>query len=127
MPMKTNWLGAAASLLALAACGAPGGTPADPEIRVDPTEERIGAEVLVTARGLPPATPVEIGFGPPRSEYEVLARSTSDAGGRVAERVRVPSWAEAGRRYVFVAAEADAGPGRTKLVSEPFLVSDPNP
>lgn len=125
--MKIRSLAYAIPLLALTACAAPGGTPEEPGIRLDRAEGQTGSEVLVTATGLPPESPVEIGFGPPQSEYEVLTRATADEEGTVSVSVRVPSWAEAGRRYLFVAAEADAGPGRTKLVSEPFLVSTANP
>lgn len=127
MRMRAKGIAIVTAVLTLAACATPGDSSEEPGIRLDRTEGAAGSEVHVTASGLPPGGQVEIGFGPPSSEYEVLARSDSDADGRVSGRVRVPSWVETGRRYVFVVAEADAGPGRTKLVSEPFLVAASNP
>lgn len=125
--MRMMGIAAITALLTLTACGTPRGGPADPGVLLDRAEGSAGSEVLVTASGLPADAPVEIGLGPPSSEYEVLVRSTSHGDGRASERVRIPTWVEAGRSYVFVVAEADAGPGRVKLVSEPFLVTAPSP
>lgn len=126
--MRTIFLRTSAAVLlsaAVASCAATQVTPAEPGIRIEPVQGAPGTEVLVTAWGLPSSSPVEIGFGPPASEYDVIQRTRSDEGGAVETRVHVPDRAEPGREYVFVAAEADGGPGRVKVVSERFRVVAP--
>lgn len=66
-----------------------------------------GTDVRVRAAGFPANTMVEIGFGPPNSEYSVLETARTDAQGGVSVVVEVPDWAETGRGYVFVVAGTD--------------------
>ena len=53
-------------------------------------------------------------------EYEIIGETRSDGEGRVDATVSVPSWAEAGDRFVFVVETPDH---ETKVLSEPFPVT----
>lgn len=128
--MRSNpfrYVALSAVIAVLAACAAPAGSPEEPAIGIEPRQGSAGTEVVVTASGFPPDRAVEIGFGPPASEYDVITQARTEEDGTITERVRVPSWAEAGRDYVFVVAEANAGPGRMKLISEPFSTTSATP
>ena len=81
-----------------------GAAAGEPRASATPSVVAPGGELQVRAAGFPRDIAVEIGFGPPRSEYEVVARARSDAAGRVAASVSVPSWARAGEPYVIVVA-----------------------
>lgn len=123
----------AALTLAVAACG--GGAevltptptpapdddpaPAEPTLDIAPRSGTAGADVRLTAQGFAAGERVGIGFGPPQSEYEIVAHATADASGDVATTVRVPDWAEGGRDYLFVAVPE--GPGE-KAISSAFSV-----
>ena len=95
-------------------------TTASPAASVSPSVAGTGAAVRVSASGFRPHTEVEIGFGPPSSEYEVVARARTDARGEVEARVRVPEWAEPGASYLWVVAERDYDP---KALSDTFRVA----
>lgn len=125
--LKTALL-AAGLVLAIAACGGPEPEPepepgpapdAEPGIRVSPPDGPAGSEVTVHGEGFQPGARIGIGFGPPDSEYEVLAHATADADGAVDAAATVPDWAESGRAYVFVAV----APGGGKAVSSPYRVT----
>ena len=110
----------------LLACGGSGDGPDEPApepgISVTPMSAAPGEQVTVRARGFPANNTVRIGFGPPRSEYEVLRQEATDAAGAVSVSVRVPTWAETGRGYVWVVADRDNEP---RVVSDTFrVVSD---
>lgn len=90
-----------------------------PSITVSPSTAAPGEEVRVEATGMPALADVVIGFGPPESEYEVLARYATDADGLISETVAVPDWAAAGRAYVWVVATPD---NDVRLVSAEFSV-----
>ncbi len=112
--------------LALAACNGgvalpgPGGGPAPGPLTIDisPEQGTRGEGVRVQAWGFQPGARVDIGFGPPDSEYEVIAHAVAGEQGQVDVRVDVPEWADTERDYVFV---ADSPRGR-RVVSDPFRV-----
>ena len=79
-----------------------------------------GDEVRVGGRGFPAGAELDLGFGPPESEYEVLRTVTADARGEVDVAAAVPPWAERGRTYLFVLAAPRNDP---RAVSEPFHVT----
>jgi len=79
-----------------------------------------GTPVTIEADGFAPGTTVDIGFGPPRSEYEVVDGALAESDGGVRAAVEVPGWAERGRRYVFVVADPDDG---ARAVSGAFHVT----
>jgi hypothetical protein len=85
-----------------------------------PDSGAVGAEVTLTASGLPPGASVEIGFGAAQANFEVLGHATVDARGGLVSVVTVPSWAEAGRGYHFVIALVDQPP---LALSRPFRVT----
>lgn len=98
--------------------------PGEPvSITISPTSGGAGTEVAIEASGFPSDAPVDIGIGPPQSEYEVLERTRTDEEGRVSTTLSVPSWTEPGRPYVFVVAAWSAEPGEARAVSDPFVVA----
>ena len=113
--------------LALAACGGgdepetPAPQPGIPaSLSVSPHDGPVGTDVQLTLQGFPPDTRVDIGFGPPDSEYSVLRTATTSGNGTLDTTATVPSWAESGRRYVFVVADnVDQEP---KAISGTFTV-----
>ena len=125
-------LAAAVAALTLACASDSDGTPgAEPVDGAEPPggaaavtlESHAGApgdEVRVEGRGFPAGAELDLGFGPPESEYEVLRTVTADAQGEVGVTATVPSWAEPGRAYVFVLAAPRNDP---RAISEPFHVT----
>lgn len=82
---------------------------------------RPGALVEVRVGGSPPESWVELGLGPPRSEYEILDSLASNSGGAGTAALTVPPYDRSGRPYLVVARVA-TGPGAREAFSEPFLV-----
>ena len=72
------------------------------EARISPDSAAPGEAVTIRARGFRPHEPVRIGAGLPRSEYDDIAQARTDGRGRVEARVRVPDWADPGRRLEWV-------------------------
>jgi hypothetical protein len=87
---------------------------------LSPASGAAGTRVTLTASGLPPGLALEIGFGAPMQNFEVLAQATVDAQGSLSSVVTVPSWAEAGRAYHFVMAPVNQPP---LGLSRPFQVT----
>lgn len=112
-------------LLVLAGCSGnadppeEGGASPDPAASVSPRQAPPSASVRISASGFAPSSQVEIGFGPPNSEYEVVGSARTDADGALRTSLPVPDWAEAGRDYVWVVADADSHP---KAVTATFQV-----
>lgn len=109
--------------------GAPGDGGAQPSPSPDPGEAAIdigsrtgppGTNVRVEGSGFPAGAEIDVGFGPPRSEYDVIRTVQADPRGNVSVTVSVPSWAERDRTYVFVLAAPANDP---RAVSEPFHVT----
>jgi hypothetical protein len=94
--------------------------PAQPAIALSTHAAAPGEEVEVTARNFAPGATVRIGFGLAQSEYEVIRTVTADGTGTASAMVTVPTWAESGRSYVFVAAEPDNDP---RVISGTFHVT----
>lgn len=80
----------------------PVGDDREERARITPRSGDTGTRVTVRGTGFEPNDRVEIGMGPPQSEYDVLGHARADANGSVRATVEVPSWAENGRDYVFV-------------------------
>lgn len=93
-------------------------------LTVAPTAAGPGAGVMVTAVGLPGNAKVNLGFGPPRAEFEVIATPVSTDRGVIEVAVPVPEDAVPGATMVFTAETED---GRVRLVSEPFTVTEAGP
>lgn len=129
MRYATRTLSTFAALATLAACTGqvaidpPKETPAPDEspvaVTMSPKSGSQNTDVTLRADGFPPNQPVDIGFGPPSSEYEVVGNARANARGEVSTTVTVPDWAENGREYVFVVAEAGGG---EKAIFSPFSV-----
>jgi hypothetical protein len=120
---------AAAALLATlgpAACSpgdgasGEGGERGGPAITVEPLRGPAGTEVRVSARHFPADAVLDVGFGPPRSEYQVIARTRTGGDGSTAAVVRVPRDAAPGRPYVFVVAYP---PTLVRVTSDTFRVT----
>jgi hypothetical protein len=133
---------AAAAVLSLAvvACGgaemepspgpapSPGPEPAPEQltITVSPHSGTLSSDVAIRAEGFQSGARVDIGFGPPSSEYEIVTHAQADTEGVVETTVKVPDWAETGRDYLFVARAPDGN----DVVSSEFhvvAVADPDP
>ena len=101
--------------------GLPGVEASGPEtgadVVVSPTSGRPGQEVTIRASGLRGETEVAIGAGPPRSEFEILERTTTTAGGTLDATVTIPASAANQDSIVFV-VETD----RVRLTSEPVEI-----
>ena len=126
MEKRFSWLAGVLTVALIGACGGSGeGDSPDPRpaptVTVSPATAPAGSEVTVRARGFSGDNTIVIGFGPPESEYEVVRQARTDAEGSVSIRVDVPTWATAGRDYVWVAADRDNEP---KVISERFRVTD---
>lgn len=99
-----------------------GGAPPDQAaVSVSAGQAVPGEPVSIRASGFPPNVPVEIGAGPPQSEFDVVASAQSDSQGRVRESVTVPDWANQHRRLVFVAQTPD---GSIRATSDPIPTVD---
>jgi hypothetical protein len=108
--------------------GLPGFDDAKPyagaNLAVAPAEAGPGAQVMLTAVGFPGKTKVNLGFGPPRQDYTVLATAVTSDRGMIEQAVTVPGSATPGETIVFTAETED---GRVRLVSEPIAVIEPGP
>lgn len=120
---------AALAVLAAGACSAeadapPAGEPSPSgpaSVTVSASTAAPGSSVRVRATGFTAGSTLEIGLGPPRSEYSVITRVTADAEGRAETTVEVPDWTNRGESYVVVVTEPDHDPRAT---SEPFVVGE---
>lgn len=123
------------ALLGTLACGAEGNgaAPGDPmppgdappeaaTVTVPTSTAAPGSSITVQAAGFTANTTVEVGFGPPRSEYTVVTEMQTDAEGRLEATVEVPTWANRGEPLVVVVTEPDHDP---RAVSDPFVVGAP--
>jgi len=116
----------AAALLLAAACS-PGGGGGNrdaerPAITVEPLTGPPGTEVRVRATGFPPDAVIDVGFGPPRAKYDLIARTRTDGNGSTAATVLVPARAQPGQPYVFVMAYP---PTFLRITSDIFTVTAP--
>lgn len=102
---------------------------ADNEI-IDPTPELLGATLIVsvtsavpgqsvqlTGTDYPANASVEIGIGPPESEYDVIAMAQVDANGRLNTQVDIPDYVDTGE-WVFVADVQNA-----KVIADPIMIT----
>ncbi len=131
MPARRRPRPPATALLVLAAlhaagCSPPGGAAdrdADrPAVAVEPLAGPPGTDVQVRVTGFPPDVAVDVGFGPTRTDFRLIARTVTGSEGSSAAAVRVPGDAVPGRPYVFVAAYA---PALLQLASDTFRVTAP--
>jgi hypothetical protein len=90
---------------------------------VSPRGGVAGTEVRVAMRRLPPNMGAVVGFGGIGSPHEILAHTESDADGNFAVTVRVPSWVERDRAYLFYWGPGDMRPAG---FSEPFVITGPD-
>lgn len=96
-------------------------SPDDSAVTVSPSTGEAGISVQLQAGGFPPNTPLEIGFGRVESEYDLIAQATADANGNLNRSVRVPNFADAGDRFVFVVLPRGS---TVELFSNVFTVVD---
>ena len=99
-------------------------TPEPAPINISPMSGAPGTQVTVQASGFEPGTPIDIGFGPWQSEYEVIGTALAEADGTVSAVVSVPEYATAEQEWVFVAAAP--GEGRS-LTSQFFNITADGP
>lgn len=99
----------------------PPGPIGEPTITVSALEVAAGESIEVVAAGFPPNGEVEVGVGPPNSEYDVVQVVTTDGNGTVRARIPIDAAHPAGSELVFVVA-THPDPG-TKVVSEVVRVT----
>ncbi|MGC9523415.1 MAG: GerMN domain-containing protein [Anaerolineae bacterium] len=102
------------------ATATPASTSIDPTAVIAPTSGPPGTAVMVTAEGFPPNAPVDIGFGRPESEYDVIAMAQSDAQGMVSTSFEIPSFVGEDDLWVVVVVTEDR---EVQVISEPFQVT----
>ncbi|WP_170984367.1 LysM peptidoglycan-binding domain-containing protein [Rhodoligotrophos defluvii] len=98
--------------------GQDGPITGEPTISVQPRAGGPGAPITVSGRNYTPGRLVQIGVGPPESEWRSLERARVQADGEVEAQVRIPENADPGDELVFVIHTQD---GRTE-VSRPVQV-----
>jgi hypothetical protein len=105
---------------------APAEPPRDPATvrSITPTSGVPGTEVTLRAGGLPPETDMEIGFGAPNTNFEILVQVRTDRDGELVTTLDIPAWAEPGRGYMFVVAPVNQPP---RAASDTFRVTAPAP
>jgi len=109
-------------LAVVAATGAAPSAVAAENIRVTPQTLAPGIEVTVTATGFPPQAGVELGVGPPSSEYTVIDTGITDASGAIMFMLHLSDRAPVGTRVVFVVALEDFS---IKATSTPLEIASP--
>src|SRR5690606_25590806 len=62
-----------------------------PTVSISPRNGPVGATVQLTAIGLPANSTVNIGIGPPESEFEVIDQVFTDSSGRLILSTTVPN------------------------------------
>ncbi|WEX08652.1 LysM peptidoglycan-binding domain-containing protein [Chelativorans sp. AA-79] len=90
----------------------------EPTINVQPRAGGPGAPITVSGDNYTPGRSVQIGVGPPESEWRSLAQAQVQPDGEVEVQVRIPENADPGDEFVFVIHTRD---GRTE-VSQPVQV-----
>ncbi|MCX2725623.1 LysM peptidoglycan-binding domain-containing protein [Roseibium salinum] len=105
--------------------GGPDGPIAkDPTINVQPRAGGPGTPITVSGDNYLPGQTVQIGVGPPESEWRSLERTRVQAGGEVEARVRIPENAAPGEDLVFVIHTRD---GRTEVSGPVQVVEQRDP
>lgn len=90
-----------------------------PRIAVETSTAHPDVVLPFRASGFTPGSAVEVGIGPPHSEYSVIAEYAADERGVVAAGVELGEWVDAGSTYVLVATTPTRS---SKAVSDPFVV-----
>lgn len=88
-----------------------------PTVSISPRNGPVGATVQLTAIGLPANSTVNIGIGPPESEFEVIDQVFTDSSGRLILSTTVPNFVKPGEEWLFVVQA-----GEQVIISEPFTV-----
>lgn len=104
------------------------GPPAEPappgaaSVTVPASTAAPGSQIEVRASGFAGNTMVELGFGPPQSEFTVVRQVRTNSAGELNTSITIPTTANRGRPYVVVVQETDNEP---RAVSDPFVVGAP--
>lgn len=88
---------------------------------VSPRSGPPGTAVTVSVVDLPALTPVYLGIGATRSNFEVLAQLLTTQYGELNETVQVPSWARSDRSHFFIIVDVYFRPLTS---SPPFYVTE---
>lgn len=81
-----------------------------------------GSTVTLFASGFPPGAQVQLGFGPPQSEYEVVATREIAADGELTALLQIPTWVAPSDELVAVVAL-----NFEETISEVFTVTEGQP
>lgn len=124
--MTTTQAAAVGCALLLSACAnqtdPPPSMPSPPgeaSVTVPTSTAAPGTQIDVRAVGFAASTTVEVGFGPPNSEFSVVSQASTNAAGELNTNITIPESARRGRPYVVVVQERDHEP---RAVSDPFVV-----
>lgn len=93
--------------------------PGEASVTVPVSTAAPGTRIDVQAGGFAVSTTVEVGFGPPNSEFTVVSQANTSAAGELNTSITIPASAMRGRPYVVVVQERDHEP---RAVSNPFVV-----
>lgn len=96
----------------------------DPTINVQPLAGGPGAPITVSGENYTPGRTVEIGVGPPQSEWRSLDRVRVRPNGEVEAHVAIPESARPGRQVVFV---IHTDTGRTQVSQPVDVVANRDP
>lgn len=89
----------------------------DASLNVDVASATPGQTVSLSGSGYPAGAIVEIGIGPPASEYDIIDSTQVGEDGRFTAQIEVPEYVEPGEEWVFV-AEVENG----KVIADPIMI-----
>jgi hypothetical protein len=94
--------------------------PAEPTAEITPASGPPGTSVQLTASGLPPDVPFQLGVGRISSEFELVGTVETNRQGAVQAEVAIPESARPGERWIVVLNEEQQG---LTLVSNAFNIT----
>lgn len=97
----------------------------NPRLAYMPVNAAGGSSIHVIATGFPANQPVNIGFGPPASEYGTVQTATTSASGALNLEVRVPAGYAAGEEWVLVVETTDFQHQALSTATDPVVTISP--
>lgn len=82
-------------------------TPGEPTLAIQPLSGPPGLNIEAVADGFPPNTQVQIGVGPPASEYRVIENAVTSDTGTLQLQLPIPNESQLGEELVYVVETLD--------------------
>ncbi len=92
-----------------------------PAVTLSRTQGPAGTLVRLRSEGFAERLPIEVGFGPVDSEYDLIVQARTNGRGRFNQQFQVPTGAMPGQEYVFVIVPSDT---QAEVVSDVFTVAE---